>query len=78
MTEFQQLLIGGVLVIAGLGVLLVSLPRHGKKAWFVKVPFLEPTMSILIISGFAVGLILIIAHFTTIDDATIGGVAKHL
>jgi len=78
MSDWQQLLVGGALVIAGLVVLLVSIPRHGKKAWFVKVPFLEPTMSILIISSFAIGLILIAAYFTTIDDATIGGVAKHL
>jgi hypothetical protein len=78
MTDFEQLTIGSAMVIAGLAVLFVSLPRHGKKAWFVKVPFVEPTMSILIISSFAIGLILIAAYFTTIDDATIGGVAKHL
>jgi len=78
MSDFQQLIVGGILVIVGLAVLFVSLPRHGKKAWFVKVPFVEPTMSILIISSFAVGLILITAYFTTIDEATIGGVAKHL
>jgi hypothetical protein len=78
LSDLSELLVGTSLLILSIGALIASLPRHGKKAWFVGTPFVEPGASILMITAFAVGLILIAAYFTTIDDATLSGVAKHL
>jgi hypothetical protein len=78
LSESSQLLGGAALMLVGIVSLLVSLPRGGKKAWFVGMPFIESGASILMIATFALGVILILAYFTTIDDATLSGVAKHL
>lgn len=74
----EQLLIGSALMIIGVVSLLVCLPRNGKKAWFVGKPFVESGVPILMIATFAIGAILITAYFTTIDNATLTGVTKHL
>ncbi len=74
----SQLLIGLALLIVGVGSLLLCVPRRGKTAWFVGMPLFESGVPILMIGAFAIGLILIAAYFTTIDDATLVGVAKHL
>jgi hypothetical protein len=78
LSDLSELLIGSTLLVISIGALIACLPRKGKKAWFVGIPFLEPGASILMITAFAIGLILIAAYFTTIDDATLTGVAKHL
>ena len=65
-------------MIIGVVSLLACLPRHGKKAWFVGKPFVESGVPILMIAMFAMGVILITAYFTTIDNATLTGVATHL
>jgi hypothetical protein len=78
LSDLSELLIGATLLVVSIASLLVFVPRKGKKAWFVGVPFLEPGVSILMITAFAIGLILIAAYFTAIDDATLSGVAKHL
>ena len=78
MTDLSQLFYGSVLMLLGVGLLIASLPRKGKKAWFVGKPFLESGMPILMIATFSLGLILIVAYFTTIDDATLAGAVKHL
>lgn len=74
----EQLLIGSALMIIGVVSLLVCLPRNGKKAWFVGKPFVESGVPILMIATFAIGVILITAYFTMIDNATLTGVTKHL
>lgn len=74
----EQLLIGSALMIIGVVSLLACLPRHGKKAWFVGKPLVESGVPILMIAIFAMGVILIAAYFTTIDNATMTGVTKHL
>ena len=74
----EQLLIGSALMIIGVVSLLVCLPRNGKKAWFVGKPLVESGVPILMIATFAIGVILITAYFTTIDNATLTGVTKHL
>jgi len=78
LSDLSELLIGTTLLVVSIASLLVCIPRKGNKAWFVGVPFLEPGASILMITAFATGLILIAAYFTAIDDATLSGVAKHL
>lgn len=78
MSEMSQLLIGIALIFAGVGSLLVCLPRKGKKAWFVGMPFLESGVPILMIAMFSIGLILVVAYFTSIDDATLAGAVKRL
>lgn len=67
-----------MLTLIGTGSLIAVLPRNGKTAWFAKVPFLSSGVPLLMIGTFAIGLILIAAYFTTIDDATLSGLAKHL
>jgi len=75
-TEMQGFIIGIVMLAVSVGVLFVSYPRGGKKAWFVGVPFLESGVSILVVTCFCVGLILIAGYFTGIDEGTLTGVAK--
>ena len=69
----QNLLVGITLIIIAIGWLKVCIPRGGKKAWFIRKPFLEPAVPILMIGIFAVGLILIIDHLTTIDEFDFSG-----
>jgi hypothetical protein len=77
LTDLSELLTGIILTFISIGSLIVCYPRRGKKAWFVGKPFLDPGMSILVVTGFVLGLLLIVAYFTTIDDATLTGVARH-
>ncbi len=73
MSDLSELLIGITALFISFGLVIVCLPRKGKTVWFVRTPFVAPAVSILIISGLALGLILIAAYFTTIDDATLMG-----
>ena len=54
----RDLVIGITLAIIAIGWVIASIPRGGKKAWFVGKPFLEPTLPVVMIVAFAVGLIL--------------------
>jgi hypothetical protein len=63
-----------VLVIFGIGALIACRPRNGKTVWFAENAFLSSAVAVLIVSGFAIGLILLASHFTTIDDATLRGI----
>lgn len=76
MSDLAELQLGIALLVISIGALIVSLPRKGKVASFVQKPYLAPMVSIIIITGFAVGLIMLAAHFTAIDDATLSGYAK--
>jgi len=78
MPDLSQLLIGIVLLIASFGLMAFCAPRRGKSAWFVGVPFLEPGVSIVLVTGIVAGLLLIVAYFTALDEATLSGAAKHL
>jgi hypothetical protein len=78
LSDFLELLIGIMLLIVSIASLVGCRPRKGKKARFVGLPFLEPGASILMITAFAMGLILIAAYFTAIDDAALSGLAKRL
>jgi hypothetical protein len=77
LSDFSQLLIGITLALIGIGSVTICVPRRGKMAWFVGKPFLEPGVPILIITTFAIGIILIAAYFTTIDSPTLAGVVTH-
>ncbi len=61
------------MLIGSAGSLIGCLPRNGKKAWFVGMPFFDAGVPILILSVFIVGAVLIVAYFTTIDDLTLSG-----
>jgi cell division protein FtsX len=67
---------GIALLVVSVGSVFASIPRHGKTAWFVGKPFLAPFMSILVVAGLTIGLLLIAAYFTTIDDVTLAGAVK--
>ena len=69
----RDLLIGMALLGISTGWLMYSRPRNGKKAWFVNMPFFDSGVPILILSIFVVGVVLILAYFTTIDDLTLSG-----
>ena len=73
MSNATQLFIGLALVIASIGGWFACLPRHGKVLSFVRKPFVGPTLAILIICGLALGIIEIMAYFTTVDDLTLSG-----
>jgi hypothetical protein len=76
LSDTSELLFGITLVFITVGSMAICLPRNGKTAWFVHKPFLAPAVSVLIITGLALGLILLAAYFTTIDDATLSGAVK--
>ncbi len=78
MSQLSQLLIGLTLIIITIGALFACMPRGGKTVWFVGKPFLAPAATILMICTLAIGLLLIVAYFTTIDEATLSGMAKQL
>ena len=78
MSDLSQLLIGLVLAFIGIGSVAACVPRKGNLAWFVGKPFLEPGVPVAMIATSAIGLILIAAYFTTIDNASLAGVAKQL
>ena len=69
----RELLMGITLLIVSAGSLTACLPRNGKKAWFVGIPFLDAGVPVLILSVFAIGVVLVVAYFTTIDDMTLSG-----
>jgi hypothetical protein len=52
---------------------IACLPRKGKTLRIVRVPFVAPIVSVLIIGGLALGLIEVAAYFTTIDNMTLSG-----
>ena len=77
MSDLSELFTGIVLTCLSFGAVMICIPRHGKKAWFVGVPFLETGVSILVVTGFVLGLLFITAYFTAIDNATLAGIPKH-
>ncbi len=68
----DQLLIGVVLIAASIGLVIWCRPRNGKKAWFIGKPMLAPLVAIVIVTGLALGVFMIAAQFSTIDDGAIG------
>jgi hypothetical protein len=74
----SQLLVGITLIAVTIGSMIICLPRKGKTVWFVGKPFLAPAATILMICSLAIGVLLIVAFFTAIDDATLSGMTKHL
>ncbi len=75
MLGMSQLLTGFTLLIVSVGGFYACLPRNGQTVWFARKPFFAPALTILIIGVFALGLIEILAYFTTIDDITMSGKA---
>ena len=73
MSDLSELLTGITLLIISAAITIACLPRHGKRVWFAKKPFLAPAVSILIICGLTMGLIMLASYFTTIDEATLAG-----
>jgi uncharacterized membrane protein YidH (DUF202 family) len=71
-TTLDQLLIGSILIVVSVALVFLCRPRNGKKAWFVDKPFLAPLVSIVIVTGLALGVFMIAAQFSTIDDGAIG------
>ena len=76
MSDSTELLIAITLLIIGLGLLIACHPRRGKTAWFVGKPILESGVSVLLVATVAIGLMMLVAYFTTLDDATLAGAAK--
>lgn len=68
----DQLPIGIVLIAASIGLVLWCRPRNGKKAWFVGKPMLAPLVAIVIVASLAYGVFMIAAHFSNINEGTIG------
>ena len=70
--------IGLALTGLSIGALILFYPRKGKTAWFIEVPILNSAIPILMISCFAIGLMLVAFYFSTIDNATLSGIANRL
>jgi hypothetical protein len=73
LSDTSELIIGFTLLILSIGIFVACLPRNGKTVWIVRKPFLAPALTVLIIGGFAMGLIELTAYFTTVDDITLSG-----
>jgi len=73
MSNFDQLVAAIALLIGSFGSLIVLRPRHGVPFRWVTVPLVGPTVSILIVTGFVVGAVLLAGYFTTIDNVTLTG-----
>jgi hypothetical protein len=73
--RMSQLLIGIVLLVVSLGLLFVCSARGAKRAWFVGVPLLEPSASIVLVTALMLGVLLIAGYFSAIDEMSmlIGG-----
>jgi hypothetical protein len=78
LSQTSQLLVGLTLIAVTIGALFACLPRNGKTVWFVGKPFLAPAVTITMICTLAIGVLLIVAYFTAIDEATLSGMAKHI
>ncbi len=73
MSDLAELILGIALTVISIIAFIACLPRNGITKRFVRIPFIAPTVSIVIIGGLAIGLIEIAAYFTTIDDMTLSG-----
>jgi hypothetical protein len=73
MSQLSQLLTGLTLLVASAVAVFILRPRRGKAVWVARQPLLAPAVSVLIIGGLAIGLILIAAYFTNIDQMTLRG-----
>jgi hypothetical protein len=73
MSDTSELLLGITLLVVSIGSFFALLPRNGKTAWIVQRPFLAPALTVLVITGLAIGCIEVIAYFTTVDDITLSG-----
>jgi hypothetical protein len=73
MSQMSQLLTGLSLLVASAVAVFILRPRRGEAVWVARQPLLAPAVSVLIIGGLAIGLIMIAAYFTTIDQVTLRG-----
>lgn len=73
MSDLTELLTGSTLILASFAVLIALLPRKGHAVAWVRKPFVGPVMSVLIVSGLAIGVIFVASYFTTIDDIKLLG-----
>jgi hypothetical protein len=73
LSETSELLFGITLLVLSTGIFVACLPRNGKTVWIVRKPFLAPALTVLIIGGFAMGLIELTAYFTAVDDISLSG-----
>jgi hypothetical protein len=71
LSDSAELTLGIALVVISIVAFIASLPRHGITKRFVRMPFIAPTVSNVIIGGLAIGIIEIAAYFTTIDEMTL-------
>ena len=73
MSDFAKLLIGLALLLSSVGALMVLRPRGGKTISWTTKPFVGPLLGVLITVAFGVGIILVAAYFTTIDNMKLSG-----
>jgi hypothetical protein len=73
LSETSELLLGITLLVVSIGSFIALLPRNGKTVRVVQRPFIAPVLTVLVITGLAIGCIEIIAYFTTVDDITLSG-----
>ena len=73
LSDSAEFILGIALTIISIVAFIASLPRNGLTKRFVRIPFIAPTVSIVIIGGLAIGLIEIVTCFTTVDDMTLLG-----
>jgi len=73
MSDFNELLSAIVLLVVSFGMLIVFYPRNGRPRRWLTKPVIEPSATILIVTGFAIGAMLLLSYFTTLDNLNLSG-----
>ena len=73
MSNFTELASSLIVLIVSIGAMVALRPRKGVPIWWVRLPFVGPLLTILIVTGIAVGGILLASYFTSIDDINLSG-----
>jgi len=73
MSDKMELISGIMLLLVSLGSLVALYPRDGKPIWWIKTPFVGPSVAILIVTGVAIAAIMLASYFTNIDDVALSG-----
>ena len=73
MSDKMELISGFMLLLVSLGSLVALRPRDGKTFWWLKKPFVGPSVAVFIVTGVAIAAIMLASYFTRIDDVTLSG-----
>jgi hypothetical protein len=73
MSNFAELVTSVIVLIVSFSAMVALRPKKGVPIWWVRLPFVGPLVTILIVTGIAVGGVLLASYFTAIDDINLSG-----